>query len=146
MMKYKTYILNTLLTAVLFLALAVCALVRAFAPIVILPALNIPNMVALSLAALLIDHYLAPGAKRCYICIPVFSALAFGLLPFAACFVGVMDALKLALAGGVIFTVITWLYTTMLDRLASGPVAKAAPVVSALGLYLASQCFMGIIL
>ena len=46
----------------------------------------------------------------------------------------------------MIFTVITWLYTTMLDRLSSGPVAKAAPVISALGLYLAVQCFAGILL
>ena len=103
-------------------------------------------MVLVSLVALVADHYAAPGAKRCYICIPVFAAITFGLLPFAACFVGVIDALKLALAGGVIFTVITWLYTTMLDRLSSGPVAKAAPVVSALGLYLAVQCFAGILL
>ena len=57
-----------------------------------------------------------------------------------------LEALKLALAGGVIFTAITWLYTTILDSLSSGPVAKAAPVVSALGLYLAVQCFAGILL
>ena len=34
----------------------------------------------------------------------------------------------------------------MMERLSSGPVAKAAPVLSALGLYLAAQCFAGIIL
>lgn len=145
-MKNKTYILNTLLAAILGAALLVCVLVRTFLPRVILPELDIPNMVLLSLVALVADHYAAPGAKRCYICIPVFAAITFGVLPFAACFVGVPDALKLALAGGVIFTVITWLYTTMLDRLSSGPVAKAAPVVSALGLYLAVQCFAGILL
>ena len=121
-------------------------LIRTFAPRMILPELDIPNMVLISLVALVADHYLAPGAKRCYICIPVFGAITFGLLPFAACFVGVLEALKLALAGGVIFTAITWLYTTILDRLSSGPVAKAAPVVSALGLYLAVQCFAGILL
>lgn len=145
-MKNKTYILNTLLTAILGAVLLACVLVRTFLPRMILPELDIPNMVLVSLVALVADHYAAPGAKRCYICIPVFAAITFGLLPFAACFVGVLDALKLALAGGVIFTVITWLYTTMLDRLSSGPVAKAAPVISALGLYLAVQCFAGILL
>ena len=145
-MKNKTYILNTLLAAILGAVLLACVLVRTFLPRMILPELDIPNMVLVSLVALVADHYAAPGAKRCYICIPVFAAITFGLLPFAACFVGVMDALKLALAGGVIFTVITWLYTTMLDRLSSGPVAKAAPVISALGLYLAVQCFAGILL
>ena len=145
-MKSKTYILNTLLAAILGAVLLACVLVRTFLPRMILPELDIPNMILVSLVALVADHYAAPGAKRCYICIPVFAAITFGLLPFAACFVGVMDALKLALAGGVIFTVITWLYTTMLDRLSSGPVAKAAPVISALGLYLAVQCFAGILL
>ena len=145
-MKNKTYMLNTLLALTFALALLAAIFVRTFSPNIILPQLNIPNLVLISLAALLLDHYLAPGAKRCYICIPVFSAITFGLLPFAACFVGALDALKLAVAGGVIFTVTTWLFSTILDRLSTGPVAKAAPIVCALGLYLAVQCFAGIIL
>lgn len=144
-MKNKTYFLNTMLTAVLGAVLFAAVLVRTFAPAIILPQLDIPNMVLLSLMALLLDHYLAPGAKRCYICIPVFSAIAFGLLPFAACFVGALDAVKLAVLGCAVFTATTWLFSSMEDRLSSGPGAKAAPVVSAVGLYLAAQCFMGII-
>ena len=145
-MKNKTYTLNMLLAIVLGAVLLVCVLVRTFAPRIILPELDIPNMVLISLLALITDHYLAPGAKRCYICIPLFGALTFGLLPFAACFVGALEALKLALGVGVVFTATTWLYSTMQDRLSSGPVTKAAPVVSALGLYLAVQCFVGILL
>lgn len=145
-MKNKTYFLNTMLAAVLGLILLVCVLVRTFAPAVIIPSLNIPNLVLISLLALLIDHYAATDAKRCYICIPVFSAVTFGLLPFAACFVGALEALKLALAGGIVFTLTTWLFTSIQDRLSSGPAAKAAPVLSALGLYLAAQCFAGFIL
>ena len=145
-MKNKMYLLNTLLAAVLAVAAVAAVLVRTFAPAVIIPQMDIPDMVLISLVALLIDHYLAPGAKRCYICIPVLSALTFGLLPYAACFVGVGDALKLALAGGIVFTATTWLFSSVQDRLSSGPAAKAAPVFSAVGLYLAVQCFEGIIL
>ena len=145
-MKEKTYFLNTALTVVLFLALLVCALVRTFLPQVILPELDIPNMVLLSLTALLFDHYLAPGAKRCYICIPAFSAVCFGLLPWAAGFTAPVDALVLGVTGGIVFTATTWLFTSMADRISSGPAAKVAPVVSALGLYLAVQCLMGMIL
>ena len=145
-MKNKTYILNTLMIAVLFVAYLAAALVRTFAPIVIIPALNIPNMVALALMALLLDHYIAPGAKRCYICIPVFGALAFGLIPWAACFVSGMEAVKLAVVGGVTFTVVTYLFTSVQDRLSTGPAAKAAPFMSALGLWLAAQAMVGIIL
>lgn len=145
-MKGKTYILNTLLAAVLGTILLVEILVRTFAPNFIIPAWNIPNMVLVSLVTLVLDHYLAPEAERCYICIPVFAAVAFGLLPFAACFVGGLEALKLAVIGAVVFTVTTWLYTSVQDRLSSGPSGKLSPILSAVGLYLAAQCFMGIVL
>lgn len=145
-MKNKTYILNTLLAAVFGTILLIAVLVRTFAPAVIIPSLDIPNIVLISLIALLLDHYVAPGAKRCYICIPVLSVVTFGLLPYAAGFAAPLDALKLALFGGVVFTVTTWLYSSVQDRLSSGPAAKAAPVVSALGLYLAAQCLTGIFL
>lgn len=145
-MKNKTYILNMLLAAALSIGLLTCILLRTLAPRMILPRLDIPNMVMLSLIALVLDHYLAPGAKRCYICIPVFAAVTFGLLPFAACFVGALEALKLALAGAIVFTLVTFLYSTIQDRLSSGPAAKAAPILSALGLYLAFQAFAGMIL
>lgn len=142
-MNKKTYTLNTLLAVTLGTALLACVLVRTFWPRMILPALDIPNMVLIALVALLLDHYLAPGATRCYICIPVFSAITFGLLPFAACFVGAGEALKLAVLGCVVFTAVTWIFSSMMDRLSSGPAAKLAPFMSALGLYLAVQCFMG---
>lgn len=142
-MNKKTYTLNTLLAAVLGIALLICVVVRTFWPRMILPVVDIPNMVLISLIALLLDHYLAPGAERCYICVPVFSAITFGLLPFAGCFVGAGEALKLAVLGAVVFTAVTWIFSSMMDRLSSGPAAKYAPFMSALGLYLAVQCFMG---
>lgn len=145
-MKENKYFLNTSLALVLGLALLVAVMVRTFAPTVIIPELDIPNMVLLSLLALLVDHYVAKNARRCYICIPLLGALSFGLLPFAACFVGTLEALKIGIIGGIVFTATTWLFTSIQDRLSSGPAAKAAPILSAVGLYLASQCFMGMFL
>jgi len=40
----------------------------------------------------------------------------------------------------------TWLFSSIQDRLSTGPAAKAAPVVSAFGLYLAIQGLMGMFL
>lgn len=141
-MKKNTYTLNMLLPIVLGAVLLIAVIVRTFAPRIILPELDIPNLVLISLITLLLDHYLAPGADRCYICIPVFSALTFGLLSFAA-FLGVGEALRMAVLGGIVFTATTWLFTSMTDRISSGPAAKAAPIVSAFGLYLAIQSLMG---
>lgn len=145
-MKNKTYILNTILTAVLAVILLGAILVRSFLPRVIIPAWNIPSMVLVSLVALVIDHYVAPGAKRCYVCIPVFSAIAIGLLPFAAGFAVAEEAIRTGLVGGAVFTLTTLLFSSIQERLSSGPAVKAAPVISAAGLYLAVQCFAGIFL
>ena len=135
--------LNTLLAASLFLAAAVMMVLRLIQPAVILPKVTIPNMVLVSLVALLADHYLAPKASRCYICIPVLAAVTFGLLPFVAGIIGTSEILKVAVVGAVVFTATTWLFSAMMDRISTGPVAKAAPFVSALGLYLAIQALMG---
>lgn len=146
-MKENKYFLNTALAGVLGLWLLAEVLVRAFLPNHFLPQmLNIPGMVLLSLIALLLDHYIAKNAPRCYICIPVCAVLAFGLLPFAACIVSLQEAAKLAVVGGAVFTVTTFLFSSVQERLASGPAAKAAPVLSAFGLFLASQCLTGMIL
>ena len=145
-MKKNTYLLNTILAAVVGAYLLIALAVRTFCPAVILPKAGVPNLVLLSLVALVLDHYLVPDADRCYICIPVFSAVTFGLLPFAACFVSGMEALKLGLVGCIVFTATTWLFTTIQDRLSSGPAAKASAFFSAVSLYMASQCFMGMFL
>lgn len=141
----KKYMLNTILAFVLGTVLLAFVLVRTFAPRIILAELDIPMLVLISLVTLVLDHYLAPDAERCYICIPLFSALTFGLLAFAA-FLGIAEAVKLAVFGGIVFTATTWLFTSIQDRLSTGPSAKAAPIVSAFGLYLAVQALMGMIL
>ena len=143
-MKNKTYTLNTVLTAVLAAVLAVMVVLRAVSPQLILMQFDIVSITGISLAALVLDHYLAKGAKRCYICIPVFAALSFGILPFAAGMVALKDILGLAASGAVIFTLCTFAFTSIQDRLSSGPAAKAAPIMSALGIWLAVQAFAGI--
>ena len=145
-MKKNSYLLNTLLAIFVMIALAVMVLVRTFQPAAILPVLNIPNMVLISLVALLMDYFLAPEADRCYICIPVFSVLTFGLLPLAAGFATVANAWILALVGGAVFTLVTWLFSSMTQRMAAGRTSKLAAVAGALGIWLAFQCFSGIIL
>ena len=145
-MKNKTYMLNTFLAGIFGIYLLAAILVRTFCPQIILPKANIPNLVLVSLVALVLEHYLVPDAKRCYICIPAFSAITFGLLPYAAAFVTPVEALKLAVVGAVVFTMTTWLFTTIQERLSSGPAAKASAFFSAVSLYMASQCFIGMIL
>ena len=143
-MKNKTYTLNTVLTAVLAAVLATMVVLRALSPQLILMQFDIVSITAISLAALVLDHYLAPNAKRCYVCVIVFAALSFGILPLAAGLVAPANALGLAATGTVIFTVAAWTFTSIQDRLSSGPAARLAPIMSALGIWLAVQAFAGI--
>ena len=145
-MKNNKYLLNTILAVVVFIACAAAMIVRVCAPAAIIPPLNIPNMVALSVIALLLEHFLTRGNPRCYICIPVFGAITFGILPLMAGFACQHTFWKYGLVGGVVFTITTFLFTSAQDRLLTGPKAKAAMVITALGIYLAAQCFAGIIL
>jgi hypothetical protein len=145
-MKNNQYFLNTVLAAVLFVACAIALLVRVWLPAAIIPELNIPNMVALSVIALLLEHFLTKGNPRCYICIPVFGAITFGILPLMAGFACQHDFWKFGLVGGVVFTVTTFLFTSAQERLLTGPKAKAAALITGFGIWLAAQCFAGIIL
>ena len=145
-MKKNTYILNTLLALVVFAALLIAVIVRTVSPAVIIPVWNIPNLVLISLLTLLLDHYISPNTKRCYFCIPVFAAITFSLLTWVSGFIAGTDVWKIALVGSIVFTATTWLFTSIQDRLSSGPAAKAAPILSAFALYLAVQGFMNIFL
>lgn len=145
-MKNNKYLLSTILAAVVFAACLVAMLIRVWIPAAVFPALNIPNMAALCVIALLIEHFLTRGNPRCYICIPLFGACVFGILPLMAGFACRHTFWKVGLVGAVVFTVTTFLFTSAQDRLLTGPKARAAAVITGLGIILAAQCFAGIIL
>lgn len=140
MKKKNLYLLPIVLTVFL----AACAVVRTLIPMAVLPELDIPNVVLLSLAALLPEHTFAAESRNNILVTLLLSALTFGLLPYVSGFPW-MDCLRLAAAGGITYTVTAWLFGEMMERLSTGPAAKAAPVFSALGLYLAAQCFAGML-
>lgn len=143
-MKNKQFVLNTVLAGVVGLALLAIVLMRTFLPQYIVPKAGVPAIALLSLIALVIEKYITGGAPRCYICVPVFSALTFGLLPWAAGYIPADMIWKTALIGAAVFTILTWAYGSICERISSGPSAKAAPVVSAVGLYFAVQCLTGL--
>ena len=143
-MKEKTFVLNSLLTILWAMQMAAVLLLRAFYPAAILPAMDIPLLLGVSLIALLLEHWIAPQANRSWAVLVLLAALTFGLLPLCAGFAGTAPALKLALFGGATFAIVTALFDSMCSRLASGPAAKLAPVMAAFGLFLAGQCFTNI--
>lgn len=145
-MKKLKNLRNVLLAAVLFAVLAVMMVVKTFYPTVIFPVLNIPNMVLLSLAAVLLEGWINPQAENCWICNLILSVLTFALLPLAAGYADLSAFWKLGSVGGTVFTLTALALDCVRERIASGPKAKGALIATALGVYLASQCFAGILL
>ncbi len=144
-MKKKCDLLGILLAIITGVALVTAMLVRAFFPQIIIPQFNALTIIAVSLIALVIDYYITKGERRIYWFVPLYAALIFGLFPWLACFVMPLEALKTAILGAVVLTAITFLFDSMMKRLATSPASKIAPIISAFGLYLAAQCLMGII-
>lgn len=145
-MKDKTFFINTILAIVLGILLLAGVAVRVFMPVVIMPELDIPNLVLVSLIALVVEHYLMSERTRSYGWIFTLSCITFGVLPWAAGFVAGGEIVKTAIIGGVVFTAVTWIFSSMQDRIQSGKSSKLTVIVCAFGIYLAAQCFAGMIL
>ena len=143
--KKSTLVILTL-TGVLGIFLLVCVLVKSFFPGVILPELDIPCITLISIATILTAYFFTQDSKWNYPLIFGFSAFSFAVLPIAAGMTGLEEWWKLALAGGVIFTGTTWIFESVTGRIASGNGSKTALILTALGIYLAVQCFSGIFL
>lgn len=145
-MKNNKFFLPCVLTIVVFAALVAAVMIRVVAPAGVIPPLNIPNMVLLSVIALLLEYLITKNNPRCYLCCFLFGAAVFGILPLMAGFACQHTFWKLGIVGGVVFTAATFLFTSAVERLLTGPKAPAAAAVTALGIWLAAQCFAGIIL
>ena len=145
-MKNNKFLLPAVLVAVLFAALLTCLLVRVCLPAAIIPPLNIPNMVLLSVVALLIEYFLGKRNPRCYWLTAAFGVLSFGILPLMAGFACIHTFWKFGLIGGCVFTATTFLFTSATERLLTGPKARLAVVLTGIGIWLAAQCFAGILL
>ena len=143
----NSYRLNTFLAVVTGLVSLVMMLYRTFSPAAILPPLDILMLSGISLAALVLEHYLGGTAKkRHWLGMAVFSALTFALLPLAAGLLSGIAALKFAAVGCAVFLALAFLFTSVCDRLATGNASPVAPLLSAGILFLAVQAFASMLL
>ena len=140
-MKKNTMMVNTLLAVVLGTGLLVGMVWRTFMPYVVLPELDIIAMAAITLIALVLEYYMTGVQKREWALQVVLAAVTFGGLALAA---GLPCAgIKNFMVGAVVFTIVTFLFDSMVKRLEVTTDKKYAVIPTAFVLYLACQCFMG---
>ncbi len=143
-MEKKSFVLNTLLAIVLGAGLLVGMIWKAFQPNVVLADLDIPAMAALVLIALLIEYLWIGTQKRAWAAQIVLAALTFAVLPWAADLP--YAGIRVAVCGTIVFTVLTWIFDSVAERLEVTTAYKGTMIPTAFVMYLACQCFMGMIL
>ena len=143
-MEKKSFVLNILLAVVLGAGLLVGMVWRAFQPNVVLADLEIPSIAALVLIALVIEYLVKGTQKRAWGMQTVLAAATFAVLPLAAGYTGA--GIGVTVCGTVVFTALTWMFDAAADRLEVTADCKYAVIPTAFVMYLACQCFMGMIL
>jgi hypothetical protein len=143
-MEKKTMVLNTLLALVLGAGLLVGILWRAFQPNVVLPDLDIPAMAALVLIALVLDYLMGGMKKRNWAIQIVLAAVTFAVLPWAADLP--YTSFMTVVCGTAVFAALTWMFDFAVDRLEVTTDCKYTVIPTAFIMYLACQCFMGMII
>ena len=143
-MEKKNFVLNVLLAVVLGAGLLVGMVWRVFQPNVVLADLELPAIAALVLIALVIEYLWKGTQKRAWAVQIVLAAITFAVIPFAAGYAG--TGIGLILCGTVMFTALTWIFDSVAERLDVTCDCKCAMIPTAFVMYLACQCFMGMIL
>lgn len=142
----KVCSLNVLLALAVSIASLSAMVGRALFPAAILPKWSIPTLTGISLLVLLVEDLPAAEMRRNYAGIAMLSCLTFGILPRASGLWDGGESWKLALVGGGVFTSVTWLFSSMEQRITSSGGSKLTRMMGAIGIFLASQGFSGILL
>lgn len=145
-MRKNECMLSVTLSTVVGIIMLGSMLLKTFQPAVVLPCLNIPNIIIASVIALVIRQYLQPECSYNWMAAGALAGLIFGLLPFIAGVAEVERVWKLVLAGGLFFTATERIFHSAMDRMCSGPAGKLAPLSVGLVLILAGQIFAGVFL
>lgn len=143
-MKKNALKLNVLLAAAVGVACLVLMLAETLAPMAIMPRFDLTMMLGLSLAALTVEAYWEPGQRYPWPIATVLGGVTFALLPWCAGVAGAVPVWTLGLCGAAVFGIAALLYSSILERIASGSSPRLAPAGSALLLFLAGQFLIGL--
>ena len=144
-MKKNEYLTNVLLIVIFGIICLAEMFVRTFSPAAGFVKVNIPFLVLMSAASIMLEYYLIPGVKRNWLLTAVLAGATFAVLPFCSGWDIGLPVWKMFLAGAAVFGVTDILYRSIGQRMMLGTFRRVAPVANAFVLYLASQCLQGLI-
>lgn len=137
---------NSFLALVVGLTILLMFISKTFLPGAMLLQLSMPNIAGICLIALLLNHYLGSKETGNILLNALLGGIILGIIPVAGGVTIGMGALKLAIVGGVEYAVLSWLFSSMINRMESTISTKLAPVPTAFVLFLACQGLANILL
>lgn len=144
-MKKNPYFINIILIGWMGILCLIYVLVKTFSPGTVLSPLSIPFLVAVSIAALMTEYYLKKEGERPRFISAIFAGLTFTVLPMAMGWHISSPVWKLFIIGTIVFFVTDTLYCSIGKRISSGRASIVSPFANGFILYLASQCFQGLL-
>lgn len=144
-MRKNLYFINILHILVVASSCLGGILIKSFLPDMVLVRVSIPLLVLLSLIPMVVETYMVSGIKRNGLLNVLIAGITFTVLPL--CVGGNSDVsyATLFVAGTAVFGITDILYRSMAERMASGLEGKFVPVINGIMLFLASQCFQGLL-
>lgn len=144
-MRKNPYLINILHILVVASTCLGGILMGTFWPEMVLVRVSIPLLVLLSLLPIVLETYLSKEKERNLAINILLAGVTFVALPISAGGNVELAYWKLFLAGGVTFGITDCLYQSLSERMALGTGGKLAPAMNGVLLFLASQCFQGLL-
>lgn len=135
------------LTLLLTVCSVVLIVVKAFMPELILPRLTITVLTGLSLASLVLEYWLFPrNTQPDYLETGLMTMVVFAALTWAVGLATVVDAGKVGIFGGIVYTLCLLVFRAMEAQLETASIKRRGLALTgaALLLLLASQSLAGI--
>ena len=144
-MRKNPYFINVLHGAFVGIICLIRLLLEAFSPAVVLPRIDIPFLVILSVIPMTLEYYLVSERNREPFLSIILAGETVALLPYCGGWSINMPIWKLFFAGAAVFGITDLFYAGIGERMSSCPNSKISPAVNAFILFLASQCFQGLL-
>ena len=144
MMKQR-YLKSIIYIGIITIASLVALVSNSFFPDIMFPSISIPMFVLFAALAQMLAYYLKIDDEGCPFVSALFASIASVVLPLLARFDLRHSAWIMLLVSYAVYLAIDFIYSSMADRMKSGPKAILAPAVNCLLLFLASEAFMGLL-
>ena len=144
-MRKNQYLINVLHMMIVGFFCLMAIFIKTFFPYVLIPKISIPLLVLFSLIPMVLAYYMKAEGERNLLITAVLAGLTYAMFPFCSGLDTEISFVSLFLIGTIVFWLTDLCYESLEERMRTGPHYVSTPVANAFAIYLASQCFHGLL-